>query len=39
MDSAPLFDRLLDTSSGGRFSVTPVEPFTVSGAIVPTAMS
>jgi GH15 family glucan-1,4-alpha-glucosidase len=29
MDSQPLFDRLLDETSGGRFSVTPVEPFTV----------
>ncbi len=29
MDSDPLFDRLLDPWSGGRFSITPVEPFTV----------
>ena len=29
MDSEPLFDRLLDPAAGGRFSVTPVEPFTV----------
>jgi GH15 family glucan-1,4-alpha-glucosidase len=29
MDSDPLFDRLLDPQAGGRFSVTPSEPFTV----------
>ncbi len=29
MDSEPLFDRLLDAEAGGRFSVTPVEAFTV----------
>lgn len=29
MDSTALFDRLLDPEQGGRFSVTPVEPFTV----------
>lgn len=29
MDSPPLFDRLLDPAMGGRFSVTPVEAFTV----------
>ena len=29
MDSDPLFDRLLDPDSGGRFSITPVDPFTV----------
>ena len=29
MDSAPLFDRLLDGDGGGRFSTTPAEPFTV----------
>lgn len=29
MDSEPLFDRLLDPAAGGRFSVTPVQAFTV----------
>ena len=29
MDSAPLFDRLLDGERGGTFAITPVEPFTV----------
>ena len=29
MDSTALFDRMLDLEQGGRFSVTPVEPFTV----------
>jgi GH15 family glucan-1,4-alpha-glucosidase len=29
VDSDPLFDRLLDPHSGGRFSVTPAEAFTV----------
>jgi len=29
MDSDPLFDRLLDPESGGRFSVTPAAPFAV----------
>ena len=29
MDSAPLFDQLLDGEQGGTFSITPVEPFTV----------
>lgn len=29
MDSAPLFDRLLDGERGGTFSITPVEPFTI----------
>ncbi len=29
MDSQPLFDRLLDPARGGRFSITPDEPFTV----------
>ncbi|WP_419831012.1 glycoside hydrolase family 15 protein [Methylobacterium sp.] len=29
MDSTALFDRMLDPEQGGRFSVTPVEPFTV----------
>jgi GH15 family glucan-1,4-alpha-glucosidase len=29
MDSDPLFDRLLDPETGGRFSVTPVGDFTV----------
>lgn len=29
MDSPPLFDRLLDPADGGRFSVTPVDSFTV----------
>jgi len=28
LDSPPLFDRLLDPEEGGRFSVTPEEPFT-----------
>ncbi|QNE32957.1 glycoside hydrolase family 15 protein [Sphingomonas sp. NBWT7] len=30
LDSPALFDRLLDADAGGRFSITPVEPFTVS---------
>ena len=29
MDSAPLFDRLLDPADGGRFSITPEAAFTV----------
>jgi GH15 family glucan-1,4-alpha-glucosidase len=29
MDCDPLFDRLLDPESGGRFSITPVGPFSV----------
>jgi GH15 family glucan-1,4-alpha-glucosidase len=29
LDSMPLFDRLLDGENGGRFSLTPVENFTV----------
>ncbi|RYY17865.1 MAG: glycoside hydrolase family 15 protein, partial [Alphaproteobacteria bacterium] len=29
MDSTALFDRMLDPEQGGRFSVTPIEPFTV----------
>ncbi|WP_375272518.1 trehalase-like domain-containing protein, partial [Sphingomonas sp.] len=29
MDSAPLFDRLLDAENGGRFVLQPREPFTV----------
>jgi hypothetical protein len=29
MDSAPLFDRLVDGERGGTFAITPVEPFTV----------
>lgn len=29
MDSAPLFDRLLDAENGGRFVLQPSEPFTV----------
>ena len=29
MDSEALFDRMLDPDQGGRFAVTPVEPFTV----------
>ncbi len=29
MDGAPLFDRILDPEEGGRFSITPVQPFTV----------
>lgn len=29
LDSAPLFDRLLDADEGGRFVVAPVESFTV----------
>lgn len=27
LDSPPLFDRLLDPEEGGRFSITPAEPF------------
>ena len=27
MDSEPLFDRLLDPQAGGRFAITPTEPF------------
>ena len=27
LDSPPLFDRLLDPDEGGRFSITPTEPF------------
>lgn len=29
MDSPPMFDRLLSSDEGGRFSITPDEPFTV----------
>lgn len=29
IDGEPLFDRLLDPQAGGRFSITPVDPFTV----------
>ena len=29
MDSPPLFDRLLSPDEGGRFAITPEEPFTV----------
>ncbi len=29
LDSMPLFDRLLDPERGGRFSITPVDPFFV----------
>jgi GH15 family glucan-1,4-alpha-glucosidase len=29
MDSTPFFDRLLDPDDGGRFSITPAEPWTV----------
>ena len=29
MDSPPLFDRLLSPDEGGRFSITPVEPYAV----------
>ena len=29
MDSNPLFDRLMDPDSGGRFSIEPTEPFSV----------
>ena len=32
MDSPPLFDRLLSPDEGGRFSITPLEPFTVERA-------
>ncbi len=28
IDSAPLFDRILDPHEGGRFAITPVAPFT-----------
>ncbi|WP_395942867.1 glycoside hydrolase family 15 protein [Brevundimonas sp.] len=35
MDSPPLFDRLLSPQDGGRFSITPVEPFTVECAYRP----
>ena len=29
LDSRPLFDRILDDEKGGRFSITPTEPFTI----------
>ncbi len=29
IEGAPLFDRILDAHEGGRFSITPVEPFSV----------
>jgi len=32
MDSPPLFDRLLSPDAGGRFSITPAEPFEVERA-------
>lgn len=32
LDSPPLFDRLLDTRTGGYFALTPTEPYTVSRA-------
>ena len=35
MDSAPLFDRLLDPKHGGRFSITPEHPFAVERRYLP----
>jgi GH15 family glucan-1,4-alpha-glucosidase len=35
LDSPPLFDRLLDPDEGGRFSITPSEPFDVEQHYLP----